>query len=219
MDVHEKVILITGGGRGIGAAMAKAFSDAGAKVVVVSRTEEEVGAVAADIGGLAIVGDVRSQEDCERIAKEVHVEFGAIDVLINNAGAAYNKPFTEHDEGDYEEIMDTNVKGVFLMTKAVFKYHPKIIVSISSSAGKIGYPGLSVYCASKFAVRGLMESLSQETHAKVYTVFPGSVDTRMYQELFNEKARVKPEQVADMVVSLVQQEPKTGFELELYKSL
>ena len=105
------------------------------------------------------------------------------------------------------------------MTRAVMKYHPKMIITISSGAGRTGFPGLSVYCASKFAVRGLMDSISQETHAKVYTVLPGSVDTQMYQELFNEKARVRPEQVADAVVSLCQEEPETGFELELFSRL
>jgi NAD(P)-dependent dehydrogenase (short-subunit alcohol dehydrogenase family) len=126
------------------------------------------------------------------------------------------KPFVEHDEDDYDAIMDTNVKGVFLVTRAAFAAHPKIIISISSDAGKQGYPGLAVYCASKFAVRGLMESLAQETHAKVYTVFPGGVDTSMYHELYDARARMQPAQVADAIVALCQEEPPTGHELELY---
>jgi NAD(P)-dependent dehydrogenase (short-subunit alcohol dehydrogenase family) len=219
MDLHGKIILVTGGGRGIGAALANSFSEAGAKVVVVARTKADVETVAAEVGGLALTGDVRSEADCERIVKEAVHHFGKIDVLINNAGVAVNKPFTEHSENDYNAIMDTNVKGVFFMTKAVMKHHPHIVITISSGAGKSAYPGLSVYSASKFAVRGLMESLSQETHAKVYTVLPGGVDTRMYQEMFDARTRVKPQQVADAIVSLVQEEPATGFELELYNIL
>jgi meso-butanediol dehydrogenase / (S,S)-butanediol dehydrogenase / diacetyl reductase len=219
MDVAGKVILITGGGRGIGAALANSFSEAGAKVVVVSRTKAEIETVAAEVQGLAVVGDVRNADDCARVVKEAIAHFGKIDVLINNAGVAYNKPFTEHTVQEYDTIMDTNVKGVFLLTKEVIKHHPHVIITISSGAGKSAYPGLSVYCASKFAVRGLMESLSQETHAKVYTVLPGGVDTRMYHELFDARARVKPQQIADAVVSLVQEEPESGFELELYNIL
>jgi 3-oxoacyl-[acyl-carrier protein] reductase len=216
MDVEGKVVLITGGGRGIGAALAKAFADSGAKVALFARTEEEVEQVAAEHHGLALVGDVRFAEDCEHVAKEVMEHYGSIDILINNAGVAANKPLTEHTEEDYDAIMETNVKGVFLMTKAVYAVtHPKIVITVSSGAGRMGMPGLSIYCASKFAVRGMMESLAQETHAKVYTVLPGAVDTQLYRELFDTRARVKPEQVADSVVTLCQEEPETGFELEL----
>jgi 3-oxoacyl-[acyl-carrier protein] reductase len=216
MDMQGAVVLITGGGRGIGAATARAFAEAGANVAVVARTEDEVASVAADTQGLAIVGDVRDEEGCRQIAEEVAKRYGRIDLLVNNAGVAVNKPFTETDLKEYNNIMDTNVKGVFLMTAAVMKYHPRMIVTVSSGAGKVGYPGLSVYCASKFAVQGLMQSISQETHAKVYTVLPGGVDTHMYQELFDERARIRPEQIADAIVSLCQEEPPTGFELELY---
>jgi len=219
MDVHGKVVLITGGGRGIGAALAKAFTEAGSKVAIISRSKEEVDAVVNELHCIGIVGDVRREDDCERAVEETAKHFGHLDVLINNAGVALNKSFIEHTEEEYDAIMDTNVKGVFMMTKAAMQHHPKIILSISSDAGREGYAGLSIYCASKFAVRGFMQSISQETHAKCYTVLPGGVDTRMYQELYNEKARVKPEQVANAIVSLCQDEPETGFELELYNIL
>jgi NAD(P)-dependent dehydrogenase (short-subunit alcohol dehydrogenase family) len=219
MDLKDKVVLITGGGRGIGAALAHAFHDSGAKIAVVARTAAEIEAVAKATKGIAIVADVQHESHCTHIVKETLKQYGRIDILINNAGAAFNKPLTEHTEADYDTIMNTNVKGVFFLTKAVATHQPHIILSISSGAGKTGFPGLSVYCASKFAVRGLMESFSQETHAKVYTVLPGPVDTRMYQELFDARARVKPEQVADAVVALCQEEPPTGYELELYKNL
>jgi len=217
MDIQGVVVLVTGGGRGIGAATARAFAEAGANVAVVARSEEGVTAVARDIAGLAIIGDVRSEDDCKRIAAAVTEKYGRIDILINNAGVAVNKPFTETSEHEFDAIMDTNVKGVFLMTAAVMQYHPRIIATISSGAGKVGYPGLSVYCASKFAVLGLMQSIAQETHAKIYNILPGGVDTTVYQELFNEQARIKPEQIADAIVTLCQEEPPTGFELELYR--
>ena len=216
MDIQGAVILVTGGGRGIGAATARAFAEAGASVAVVARTEEDVTAVAHDIAGLAIVGDIRHEDDCKRIVTAVVEKYGRIDILVNNAGVAVNKPFTETSESEFDAIMDTNVKGVFLMTAAVMAHHPRIIATISSGAGKVGYPGLSVYCASKFAVLGLMQSIAQETHAKVYTILPGGVDTAVYQELFDARARIRPEQVADAIVALCQEEPPTGFELELY---
>lgn len=217
MDIQGAVVLVTGGGRGIGAATARAFADAGASVAVVARTEADITTVAEDTAGLAIVGDIRNEEECRRVAAAVAERYGRIDILINNAGVAVNKPFTETSESEFDTIMDTNVKGVFLMTAAVMAYHPHIIATISSGAGKVGYPGLSIYCASKFAVLGLMQSVAQETHAKVYSILPGGVDTRVYQELFDERARIQPEQVADAIVALCQEEPPTGFELELYR--
>ena len=216
MDMQGAVVVITGGSRGIGAAMASSFSAAGASVTIISRNADELATTAEDIQALGIVGDVRHRVDCERMIDEVVAQYGRVDILINNAGVAVNKPFTETTESEYDAIMDTNVKGVFLMTAAAMAYHPRMIVTISSAAGKAGYPGLSVYCASKFAILGFMQSIAQETHAKVYSVLPGPVDTRMYQELFDERARIKPEQIADAVVSLCQEEPPTGFELELY---
>lgn len=219
MDVQGKRVVITGGGRGIGAALARSFAASGARVAVVARTQEEIDAVAREVSGVAVKGDVRHEEECERIVTEVVDALGGIDIVINNAGVALRKSFVEHDEDEYDAIMDTNVKGVFLFTRAALKAHPEMIVTISSGAGKHGYPGLAVYCASKFAVRGLMEVLAQETHAKVYTVLPGGTDTTMYHELHDARARVKPEQVADAIVALCQEEPPTGHELELYRSL
>ena len=216
MDVGGRVVLVTGGGRGIGEATARAFAQAGARVAIVARTEEEVMQVADEIGGLGLVGDVRFSEDCERVAREVVDHFGAVDILINNAGVAVTKPLIEHTEQEYDEIMETNVKGVFLMTKAVCSVaQPKIVLTVSSGASRAGYPGLSVYCASKFALRGLLESFAQETHAKVYSVLPGPGDSRMLRELFDPRARTNPSLVADAIVSLCQEEPETGFELEL----
>jgi 3-oxoacyl-[acyl-carrier protein] reductase len=217
MELAGAVVLVTGGGRGIGAATARAFAESGASVVVVARTEDEVTGVAAETGGLAVVEDVRDAAACARIVDAVTGRYGRIDILVNNAGVAVNRPVTETTEAEYDAIMDTNVKGVFLMTAAVLPLRPRIVVTVSSGAGKVGYPGLSVYCASKFAVLGLMQSVAQETHAKVYSVLPGGVDTRMYQELFDERARIRPEQVADAIVTLCQDEPPTGFELELYR--
>jgi 3-oxoacyl-[acyl-carrier protein] reductase len=220
MDIEGMVVLITGGGRGIGAATAKSFAESGARVAIISRTEDEILHVADEVGGLGMVGDVRDSEDCERIAREVIENYGRIDVLINNAGVAVNKPLVETSEKEFDEIVETNLKGVFLMTQAVLRAaRPHIIITLSSAAGRNGYPGLSAYCASKFAVRGLMDAFSQETHAKVYTVLPGSVDTQMFRELFDARARVKPEQVADAIVTLCQEEPETGFELELFHTL
>jgi 3-oxoacyl-[acyl-carrier protein] reductase len=219
MHIADAVVVVTGGGRGIGAAMARAFAASGARVAVIARTLDEVNEVAQEINGLAVAADVRHKDACSEALAAVVKHFGRIDVLVNNAGVAVNKPFVETTEDEYDTIMNTNVKGVFFMTAAVMRYHPRIILTISSGSGKVGYPGLSVYCASKFAVNGFMQAASQETHAKLYLVSPGGVDTRMYQELFDERARVRPEQVADAVVALCQDEPPTGYELELYKML
>ncbi len=216
MELSGKVVVITGGGRGIGAALARTFSQSGARVAVLARTATEVQAVATDVKGIAIVADIQREADCEHAVQEILSHYGKIDLLINNAGVCMEKPLPQYTEAEYDRIMNTNVKGVFLMTKAVYaKTHPHMIISISSASGKQGFPGLSIYCASKFAVHGMMEAFAQETHAKVYTVFPGPVDTHMYRELWNEEARMKPEFVATAIAALVQEEPPTGFQLEL----
>ncbi|HII93467.1 MAG TPA: SDR family oxidoreductase, partial [Methanosarcina sp.] len=113
------------------------------------------------------------------------------DILINNAGVAYKRRLEETTLEEYEKIIDTNLKGVFLCTKYAIPYIKESkngkIINISSVGGLHGLPEFSVYCASKFGVNGITESIASELEGeiKVYAVCPGAVDTDMYRSLFS----------------------------------
>lgn len=128
---------------------------------------------------------------------------------INNAGVAYKKRLEETILEEYEEIMDTNVKGVFLCTKYAIPYIRKSengkIINISSVGGIHGLPEFSVYCASKFGVNGITQSIAVELEGeiKVYSVCPGAVDTDMYRFLYADRPALKPEHIAEKGLELV----------------
>lgn len=183
--LRSKTALVTGAGRGIGVAIADALAAAGARVILVARSEKEIDEVARRIqsaGGnaVAVSGDVGADGEMERIVKA----HGPVDILVNNAGMGIFKPFADLTVGDLDEMWRVNMRGVFLATKAVLPgmkaKKEGDIVTISSLAGKNGFKGGSGYGATKWAVRGFATSLMlevREDNIRVVTVFPGSVDT------------------------------------------
>jgi 3-oxoacyl-[acyl-carrier protein] reductase len=138
-------------------------------------------------------------------------EAGGAQVLVNNAGVALRRRLVETSEEEFDSIMSTNVKGVFLCCREALRRgmleHGGVIVNVSSGAGKVGFPELSVYCASKFAVLGLTQALALEVSPKVrvYAVCPGGTDTAMYRSLYPEddfSKLLSPEEVASAIVAL-----------------
>ena len=131
---------------------------------------------------------------------------------MNNAGVAIIKPLNETSEKEWDQIIDINLKGTFLMTKEILpimiKQHSGVIINISSGAGKHGFPGLSAYCASKFGMIGITESLAGEVSRygiKVFAVCPGTVDTKMIYSIYpeiNPAELIKPEKIAKKVLEL-----------------
>lgn len=167
----ERHALVTGGGRGIGRATALALARAGARVTLVARTAGELEAVAAEVaalGGTAhpVTADVTDPAAVER-AVCAALEHGALDVCVNSAGINRPAPTVELPLEDFDAVMDVNVRGTFLVCRAVGAAMLEAgrggrIVNVSSQMGAVGYPGRAAYCASKHAVNGLTKALGVE---------------------------------------------------------
>ncbi|MGB8217739.1 MAG: SDR family oxidoreductase [Candidatus Methanoperedens sp.] len=211
MKLENKNIIVTGSGRGIGKYIAKRLGKEGANIVVTGRAESDIEKVCNEInddGGRAIFikGDVTREEDVREVINKTIQKFGKIDVLVNNAGVGLRKLLWETRVEEFEEIMDVNVKGVFLYMKNIIPQMKEgLIINISSGAGKTGIPTLSAYCASKFAVIGLTEAAAGEggKNIKIVALCPGSVNTGMFKRMFpGEKADLEPEEVAEKVADI-----------------
>jgi 3-oxoacyl-[acyl-carrier protein] reductase len=194
--LYDKIALVTGGGTGIGKAIALALAKAGAHVAVVNRSNiEAAAAVAAEIEALgrrsiAVQGDVALATDSENIVQQVLTTFGRLDILVNNAGTTRDSLLLRMSEEDWDTVLDTNLKGTFLVTRSALKPMVKQrqgkIVNISSVMGLIGNAGQANYCASKAGVIGFTRSLAKEVGARniqVNAVAPGFVDTAMTHTL------------------------------------
>ena len=225
----EKVALITGGNAGIGRAAAIEFAKQGAKVVVSGRREKEGREVTAEIkalGGEAIFvkADISKASDVKAMIEQTLAKFGRLDFAFNNAGVEQLlTPLPEQTEETYDQIMDINVKGVWLSLKheipAMLKTGGGAIVNNSSIAGLIGVATVPIYVASKHAVNGLTKSVALEyarQNVRVNAVAPGPIETRMYRDFVVGSPEAKqmlesatpigrvgqPEEIASIVIWL-----------------
>jgi NAD(P)-dependent dehydrogenase (short-subunit alcohol dehydrogenase family) len=230
MKLKGQTAIVTGGGKGIGRAICLLLAREGVDVVIVARTEKEIRETARLVekqGGraLAVKTDIRKEEEVIDMVSKAMNAFGRIDILVNNAGVAYSNYLVETSTEEYDEIMDTNVKGMFFCTKHALPHLLKRgegrIVNMSSGAGKHGIPKLSIYCASKFAVIGFTESVAYETGGglQIYAVCPASVDTDMYHSLYTDEPVLKPEDVAEKVLELCLPETTlpSGSSVDIYR--
>lgn len=184
-----KVAVVTGAGRGIGAATAIALGEAGAHVVATARTSADLDAVvarlvAAGAEGLPVVADLTRETDVERLKSAALDRFGQVDILVNNAGVGKYGPLSSLTAADYDWMMDTNMRSSFLCTSAflpgMLQRRQGWVIFVASVAGLKGLPNESVYCATKFAQIGFAQALDYETReqgVKVSVVAPGGVHT------------------------------------------
>ena len=197
MDFAGKTALITGAARGIGRAIAETLSERGANIVICDIDQDAVNATAKAIGenAIGVKANVTSQDDISTLVKKSLAKFGSIDILVNNAGVTRDGLMVRMDENDWDLVLDINLKGAFLVTKAVAKVMMKQrsgrIVNISSVVGVTGNAGQANYSASKAGLIGLTKSAAKELAARgitVNAVAPGFIETEMTAVL-SDKAR------------------------------
>ena len=179
-----QVAVVTGGGFGIGEAIARAFAAAGAKVGIADINRAHAQNVAKDIGGFSVAADVADEESVKALFAAVEREAGRLDVIVNNAGVIPTRgPAAEMNMADWDRTIAVNVRGVILCTKysiPLLKKTQGAIVNMASLSGIYGRAGHCGYSASKFAVRGITESVAQEVGPygiRVNSICPGTVDT------------------------------------------
>jgi 2-deoxy-D-gluconate 3-dehydrogenase len=230
MQLQGKTALVTGGGRGIGRAIALAYAQAGADVAVVARTRSELEQVAREVGatgrkGLAITADLTRSQEVHRAVQEAIQGLGKLDILVNNAGGyrlytndlAHHVPFLELAEEEWHRVLAANLTTAFLCCKAVLPHMVErgsgVIINITSNnVARRGVPGQAAYSASKAALERLTESLAEEFKASgiaINSLTPGWVLTRPnddYDAEVHKRMRL-PEDIGDAAVFLALQTP------------
>lgn len=192
MDFTDKVIVITGGSKGFGKGLAETFAGKGAKVVISSDDKDALLETARELNIDSFTCDVTSFDEIKALVDHVVKQFGRIDMLINNAGIQIAPSNVEDvDLQKLHKLFEVNYFGYFYGCKAVLpsmrKQNSGAIVNINSTAGLGGKPGLSAYVSSKFAVKGLTQTLREElkgTNIQVFGIHPGGMQTEIYKEKY-----------------------------------
>ena len=210
-----KTALVTGGGRGIGRAIAEALSGAGARVVVTGRRDAEIRAVASATGGVAIVADLSNRTGVGDLVAAVKREVGRVDVLVNNAGIAESAPFDRTSDESWDRLIELNATVPFLICRALVPDMVKNgwgrVVNVASNAGRTGYAYTSAYCASKHALVGLTRAMAVElarSGVTVNAVCPGWVKTDMAKDAANRIAEKTKRSEADAEAALAAMSPQ-----------
>ncbi|MGH7888580.1 MAG: SDR family NAD(P)-dependent oxidoreductase [Candidatus Binatia bacterium] len=216
--LNGKTALVTGGGTGIGKAIAATLCKNGANVAILSRNLAHLERAAAELSDatdavLPVPMDIRRKIDVQRAVAEVVSKWGAIHILVNNAGISGLSLMSDEDDSKWHDIIDTNLNGIYLITKEVLPRIPDQsggrIINISSVLGKFGVPGYTAYCTTKHGMIGFTRALALEVVQRgitVNTICPGWVDTEMATLGINETAArqgISPEAFRTQAVAAV----------------
>jgi 2-hydroxycyclohexanecarboxyl-CoA dehydrogenase len=186
--------VITGGGRGIGRAVAHQLAGLGADVAVIARTREQVDRVAREVGargvrGLGVSADLSTSAGCRNGMDAAREGLGGVDMLVNNAGWTLTTPFLEESEDYWRRVIDINLWGTIFCTRAALEWMVEhgggVIVNVASDAGRVGTGGEAVYSAAKGGVIALTRSLARELasrHVRINCVCPGPTETEVLAE-------------------------------------
>ena len=231
MAFEPKVAIVTGASHGIGRSTSLALAARGIAVALAARNRPSLAAIENEIrdqGGVALTipTDVTDAAGVEAMVEQTSRELGPIDLLVNNAGVVARGPIVDTDEATWDDVLDINLKGAFLCTKAVL---PEMIrrgrgriVNVSSIAGKIGTLQLAAYGASKWGLIGLTKATAEEVRGDgvhVFSACPGSVNTAMLEKgLPGATPDMEPEDVSNVIVYLAMDAPEamTGAAVDVF---
>ena len=231
MQLKDKVAIVTGGGRGIGRAIAVAYAAEGARVVIAARSTAQLDEVAAEIteqGGevLTVPTDLRVRTEVENLIQQTVDKFSRIDILVNNAGINPRGPFLESTDEEWEQGWQINVMGVVHCCRAALPIMQQQgsgnIINVGSGMGQVGRSNLSVYCASKAALHGLTQSIAEEVWEDgiiANVLIPGPVKTELSKPAWEHSGTFRaqsdpwkePEQVVASALFLATQPPTSGM--------
>lgn len=208
MTFQDKIVVVTGAGRGIGQEIARAFAAEGAKVALVSRSESSCGSAAEEINkafpgsATAYPVDISDHDAVQELAKKIGDDLGPVNILVNNAGVTRDGLLMRMKEADWDTVLDTNLKGAFNTVKAfmrpLMKGENSRIINIASVIGLIGNAGQTNYSASKAGLIGFTKAVARELAGRAVTcnaIAPGFITTDMTDEL--------PENVKEAIIGKI----------------
>lgn len=219
-NLEGKVAVVTGASKGIGKAIVDSLADAGAKAVLAARTRDVVEQAAADLRdtgaeAIAVPTDVTDVNAVQNLIQQTVDTYQNIDILINNAGNGIFGTVEDFDPADWDSVINSNLKGVFLCAKYALPHllanGGGQIINVLSVAAKVAFPASSAYCAAKAGALALTKVLAAEVrhqNIRVTAVLPGSVETPFWDDISQHpdfEKMLKPEHVANTVLSVCQQ--------------
>jgi NADP-dependent 3-hydroxy acid dehydrogenase YdfG len=211
--LSERVALITGASSGIGQAVARALAAEGYGVALVARSAERLKELATELDGLPLPTDVSDRGQVQAAIEQTVERFGRLDVVVTAAGVFHSDPVDELDEATFDETMDINVKGTYLVAQAALPHlraTKGYLITLASVSGTMGQPGGGAYNTSKWAVRGFTQSFLQEVRGdgvRATAISPGRVATPMLGHHEQDPDLLAPEDVADAVRWLLSLRP------------
>jgi NAD(P)-dependent dehydrogenase (short-subunit alcohol dehydrogenase family) len=212
MELKNKVVIITGGTKGLGKAMAFSFAEEGAHVLVCARNQEELDSLPENIIG--IKADVTKEDELNNLLESAIKKFGQIDIWINNAGLWLPRLYTEDfDMDEVKKMFDVNVFGTMNGCRVALRYMKEknigTIINIISDSALLGRPMSSMYCASKWAINGYTKSIKEENeNISVIAIYPGAMKTDIFGDSKPENFDnfMEVEYVSDLIIENIKKE-------------